>query len=315
MAFASKKGRLAAILAKAEPDAKDKDELTAAYKAFQESGADHAATDAPRLAIALGALGTALGVSEKKVRDYLSVYKQEDLLKLAAVAASQGTGVEETIDIDMALMDDGSYAGREQETVTLSSVHATLTKIINSELARSSSQQAIQQEDVNLDKAWDELVKKHDGDEEAAAKEYAKLAERVLGKAKEKTKESRSYQLSTSGVVELLKLLNYDREDVHEFLGYVEANLHLSSGEGRENIHGIIFDELLNNFVVANTATLVLNERSKYFKKARATQLEANVASEGPVTGDELLTPKMPKEKGENGEQGEEGEDGEEEEG
>jgi len=279
IAFASGKDRLFRILRKDKDNWNESDvnELKAAYKAFEEQETRTALVlaEAPKLALTLG-------LKEEKVRGYLEVYNPDQLRKLGKVAQEQGSTTEETIEIDLGLINDGSYADRESETVTLSSVQASLNRIVNKELEGHASREAIRSEDENLDNQWEALLKKHKGNEMAAAEEYQKIAEGVLdAAASSAVEEAKPFSFQPDQVVELLKLFNYDREDVHRFLEHVELNFSLGPDDTEEKIPQIVFKEMLGSFAVENAGSLVLNERSKYYRPVRLEQLSAGAIEEG----------------------------------
>jgi hypothetical protein len=274
--YAVNRPRLLAIISKPELTQDDKDELAAAYDAFKEEEKKSVALIWEE-AVALAPL---IGVSEEKTRSYLEVYKPEDLKKLALVAQREELEAKDVIDVDLSLLLDGSYLGRDRETLTVSSVHGTLTRLIDDELSRIGAHRAIRKEDTNLDTLWTRLLAQHEGDEEKAAAEYAQAAEEILATAKGKGSEKAGYTLEVDLVVSVFKLFNYHLGDIQSFLEHVEHNFNLETSSNAGDVERIIFSSLLGEFVEENANAIVLNERSSLYQRARARQIDTLVAME-----------------------------------
>ena len=269
MAFACGKPRLRELVAKKKLTADDKERLRAAYAGHLEAKKQTAIVR--REAAILAPL---LGISEEKAGSYLEVYNPDQLKDLALVANREELEADTVIGIDMELLLDGSYFDREKETITVSNVHAALTKLMGEELKVAGTRGAVQAQDMNLDNAWEMLVKKHDGDEEKAAVEYTQVAEQLIKGAKAGSKMPQ-YQLAIEQVLELFKLFDYNREDIDAFLEYVQHEFALSSDDTVSSAERLVFSRLLGDFIEQNANTLSLNERSTLFKSAKARQTEA----------------------------------------
>lgn len=269
MAFTSGKPRLRELVAKKKLTKNDKERLEAAYAGYLDSKKQTAIVK--REAATLAPL---LGVSEEKAGNYLEVYNPDQLKRLALVAQREELETGNVVDADMALMFDGSYLERDGETVTVSTVHAALTKLIGEELKTANARNAVQAQDVNLDNLWDVLVKKHDGDEEKAAAEYAEVAETMITGAKTLSKMPQ-YQLDMEKVLELFKLFDYNREDISTFLEYVEHHFSLEPEDTAVSAEKLVFGTLLGEFVKENATGLSLNDRSTLFKSIKAKQVQA----------------------------------------
>jgi hypothetical protein len=276
LAFAAKKPRLAAILAKKGIKQKDKEEIKAAYAAFSEERKqeqNHAAI----VKVEAAGLAPLLGMSEEETGDYLELYNPQQLKQLAVVAQTQGLEAKDVVSVDAALLEDGSYLGRETETITVSGVHGALAKLIKEEVSRCATRKAVEAEDRNLDKLWVRLLKENDGDEEKAAAQYAVKAAEVLAGAEKKAVPNAEQILDTQLVVELFKLFNYDRQDIYLFLEYVDNNFSLKAGSSFGDGVEKVFEDMLADYIHENRNTVVLNDRSALYQKARTRQLTSMV--------------------------------------
>lgn len=275
MQFVSKRPRVLDILGKAESNEEDRENLRTAYNAFEQEKRKTALVKSEAVSLAV-----VLGMPQQDVEGYLEIYDPDQLRDLGRLAQTEGISTRDVIETDVALLKDGSYSGRRKETITVSMVHGELLKLINSELERNAGQEAIRAEDENFDNAWEQLVEKHKGDHGAAAKEYEALAKAVLtGKKKEAKFEP--FQLSTDSVVELFKLFNYDQGDILEFLEYAKSEFSLV-GVSRDEITKLLFRDLICDFIRKDPISYVLNQRSKYYNKARAVQMKAQKELESP---------------------------------
>ena len=271
--FASTKPRLLAILAKKELSGQDEKEITAAYEACAEETMTAIVVDeVPKLA-------PVLGISEEKTAEYLEVYKPEDLKKMALVAQREELETEDVLSVDLALLEDGSYSGREKETLTVSMAHDALSRHLEEELSNAGMREAVREEDDNLDNLWERLVKEHDGDELAATEAYAKAAEDMLLGKKAEVAEKK-VALSTETVVEIFKLFNYDQKDIQAFVEFAVNTQEITACESEEASVKLFFQKALSNFVKENAVGLVLNERSGLYKRLRPVQIEALVDRE-----------------------------------
>jgi len=268
--FASTKPRLLAILAKKELSGQDEKEITAAYEACAEETMTAIVVDeVPKLA-------PVLGISEEKTAEYLEVYKPEDLKKMALVAQREELETEDVLSVDLALLEDGSYSGREKETLTVSMAHDALSRHLEEELSNAGMREAVREEDDNLDNLWERLVKEHDGDELAATEAYAQAAEDMLLGKKAEAKEKK-VALSTEIVVEMFKLFNYDQKDIQAFVEFAVNTQEIIACENEETSVKLFFDEALRNFVKENALGVVLNERSNLYRRLRPVQIQALV--------------------------------------
>ncbi len=266
--WAVKRPRVMELISKSELNQEDKDALSAAYKAFKEEEKRSTAIVKQEAA----SLAPLLGVSEKETAGYLEVYKPEQLQDLVVIAQREGAEAKDVVEIDLTLLLDGSYIEREKETVTVSSVHARLGKVAEQEFDLHASRKAIQKQDVKLDELWDRLLKEHNGDEIKAAEEYAQIATERLTETKTRAK-TKKVEVSTEMVVEIFKLFNYDRDDVSEFMDFVETKFRVGPGDSVNSLERIV-DDLLQQFVEENAGRIILNDRSKFYSKARRTQIE-----------------------------------------
>lgn len=273
LAFASRRPRIMEILAKPELNDGDREALGAAYAAYKEEKVVTALVKVESVSLA-----PVIGIPEDEVTGLLEVYRPAKLRELVVVAQREGVEARDLILIDAALLEDGSYIGREQETVAVSAVHSRLTKLVNDELKRHAKQHAVRAEDTNLDTLWDRLVQKHGGDEAEAAEEYKRAAAEILTRATKKTTDAEKFELNRDLVVELFKLFNYEKDEIYAFLEYVEHNLDLGKKkQAVKDVENLIFDDLLEEYVEERAKELVLNERSNLYARARAIQLGALV--------------------------------------
>lgn len=164
-AFASKRPRLADVLGKKELTEKDKEEIKAAYSVFKQENTIQKAI----LKQTVAELSTVLGVSKGKTREYLEVYKPEQVRALVAVAESEELNAKDVIAIDLTLIMDGSYSGRRRETTSISLAHARLCEVICGEYGAYRKRDILAKQDQNMDTLWDRLLKEFGGDEEKAA--------------------------------------------------------------------------------------------------------------------------------------------------
>jgi hypothetical protein len=271
LGFASKRPRLAEILAKPSLEGNDREEISAAYAVYLESKRSTALVKQETTTLA-----TVLGVKESVVEGYLELYKPAEIRELVVVAQEQGLQPKDLVAVDAALLEDGSYIGRRSETLTVSSVHDTLTKMVNAELEKFGGRKQVEKEDFNMDKLWAVLLKEFEGNEEKAAAAYAGRAEQMIKDAKARGRQEKPYQLSTEFVVEMFKLFNYNQEDLHSLLEYIEAEFSIPADavNPRTLVRELIM-EAIGEYVAGAARTLVLNSRSDLYKSMRPVQIRA----------------------------------------
>jgi hypothetical protein len=282
LSFAASRPRLMAVLAKQDTSQADVKTVEAAYAVFCEEKKKTAI-----MAAEAANLAPLLGMNEGEAEGFLEIYKPEQLKQLALVAQKEGFEAKDVISIDAALLTDGSYIGRELETVTVSGVHGALTKIITDEVLRSKTRVEIEEQDEGLDDLWERILKENNGDEEKAAEQYVTAAAERLSGAKRKAESEAKQSLNTKLVVELFKLFNYDRKEIGDFLEFVEHEFSLCSGKGFGDGVKHVFEEMLAEYIDERCGCVVLNERSNLFANARAWQLnslvEAGEVGEGAL--------------------------------
>ncbi len=265
--FIKDKPRLMTLLRKETLTNEDKNQLEAAYTAFKNERERRALVkrEAPTIA-------ATLGISENEAEGYLEFYSQEHITKLVVLATEIGVDPKNLMRIDAALMEDGSYATRREETIAVSTVHAELEVVITREFKVVASKAAVDAKDVSLDALWDLIVEKHQGDEQKAAEEYATEAGRILDEAKKSAREIKPYKLSTALVVEILKLFNYNTMDVHAFMDYAREVFRLDNTNTLEIPKMIV--RVVEDFVREHARSLVLNSTSKLYRCMRIVQLD-----------------------------------------
>lgn len=266
-AWVSKRSRVLEILGKKDLTDGDKQVLEAAYKGFEAEQARESTALEPSVIASTGAM---LAVSSETARGYLEVYSPEQLGHLATMATEEGADAKQTVETDLTLLLDGSYPGREKETRTLTSITVALSAHIAEELERHTGKSAVSMHDVNLDNAWDVLLAKHKrkhpddyaAAETAAAVEYKDVAMKLLDPETtiQIEMDEEPFRLDHEFLVEVFKLLNYDREDIHRFAEFVRLNFEFTGPEAEDAVP-FILAELLCQFC-SEEQGIMLNQRS-----------------------------------------------------
>ncbi|MEM4359432.1 MAG: hypothetical protein QXT45_02775 [Candidatus Bilamarchaeaceae archaeon] len=237
-------------------------ELQGAYQQYlKETGSYAKAKETALALVNPQQLAAMISVPQEKVERLLTIYTPEQLKSIAVLSQRCETDFDIVVKIDEALLNDGSYVERLEETKEVVLAYGAIKNAVNDELKASASLERKRMLDAPLDKLWGELLKKHNGDEEKAAEEYAKVAE-----AKLKGIEMDSFhevEIDKELVVEIFKLLNYDPKDLDAFVEYLESNIKVTSPEDVEKA----IEKTLKEFVAKNRGEIVLNERSVLYGK------------------------------------------------
>jgi len=213
-----------------------------------------------------------VSVSQEKVEGLLQVYNPEYLKSLAVLSQRCESDFDTTVEVDKALLNDGSYINRYEETKEVVLAYEELKKAMNSALRTAASLAAKRKHDVPLDKLWDELLKEFEGDEIKAAEVYAKEAERRLSGID--TEPFKPVELDKQLVVEIFKLLNYDPNDLDDFVQYAKDNIKITSSEEAEEALIAVLAEFHDE-----REDIILNENSSLYKRVAGERIKTETAA------------------------------------
>lgn len=201
-----------------------------------------------------------ISVPQEKVEKLLELYNPEYLKSLAVLSQRCESDFETVVTVDEALLHDGSYIDRPEETKEVVLACEAIEKMVNSGLQDAAKLKAKRQHDVPLDNLWEKLMEEHEGDEKKAAEAYAKEAEERLTGA---TGESfKPVKIDRQMMVEIFKLFNYSQDDLDKFVEYASVHLEVASADNVEDILGKVLKEFIDV-----TDGVVLNERSIFYSR------------------------------------------------
>lgn len=283
LAFAKEKIRLFALVVKNKLTPDEERNIRLGYEAFKKER-----TSTALIKSDAAALAPVLSMKTSEVARFLEDYTTKQITALAAVAQELGTEPKHVIRIDHALMMDGSYIRRSEETKAVAQAHARIVDVIRDEITKHHVSFTAD-EDYEADQCEATLLKEYKGNQRAADEAYIKkMMEKLLAKKQAAIATAAKFKVSEALIVEIFKLLNYNTSDIEMFAEYFEQKFSLD--KVRKLTQTELEDaikEVVMAFVYGLAGELVLNSRSELHAEARRAQIKGlkEKGLYGPLNG------------------------------
>lgn len=269
LAFAKQKPRLLAMVVKGTLTGNEETNVKMAYAEFKDGEKSTALVKHVAATTAV-----ALKIPVEEAEAHLAVLSETEITAIAVAAAQWGTEPKCAVRIGALVREDGSYVTHMDETKTVSITHARLQNLIKEafELAKADTEQTTY---AGTLPEWRKIQNiKDEGERKAAEKQWIAATEKKLMGAKAATKSQDAGELAEEVVFEIFQLLNYDTHDIDKFVDGFESDFSVDAQtRTRQDVVDAVEDTVMR-FVKDQGHSVVLNQRSTLYDRARKVQLE-----------------------------------------
>lgn len=208
-------------------------------------------------------LATVLGIDDKKIDSFLTIYSPARMEELVQIANINGLDPLTLIRFDLKLMLD-ECSGREDNSKFLSSTHQRLLNLITGELERNAGSKLLKTDLEYINKLWSDCLAEFDNNEEDAADKFELLLSSDLKEIAINTQS----RISVKTLFEVFKLFNYRPDALNEFVEFVEDNFAQANTNAADSSSAIIFGKLLKKYLRGTSDLQILNPNSKMYSFA-----------------------------------------------